>query len=859
MKVTRRRIWAALMAPGFLIAGTLTNGVVIAAAAAVTPAWTAYVANFDASSVTPIDTATNAAGPSISVGSHPGSIAITPNGKTAYVVNTQAASVTPIDTATNNPGSPISVGTSPQGIAITPNGKMAYVTNSTSNSVTPISLGTNTPEPSIPLGAGVSPFGIAITPDGSSAYVTNVATHTVIPIDLATGVAGQAISVGSAPNNLAITPDGATVYVANVVSNSVTPINIASNTAGTAIPVGHHPLNIAITPDGTTAYVTNAADSTITPITVATNTTGTAIPVAAGVAGIAITPDGKIAYVTNDGTTITPVDTATNTAGTPVAAGSETTGIAVTPDQAPVATLSVNGSALGLATTFDASASTVAYGSIASYAWNFGDGATATTTTATTAHTYAAAGTYIATVTETSTAGTSTASVYTGQTMSQNGGPPARASHVVAIVAPGVYTALSPYRICDTRAILPTNQCTGHTLGSATSIDVQVTGRTGPLGQSVPGNALAVALNVTALSESSMNSFISVFPAGEALPKVSNISLDAGATQANLVVVRLAAGGDVSVFNAVGRADVVVDVEGYFAPPGAAPVAGKFHAMPSLRICDTRAGTGTECAGSSDHSLPTNTWRDVVLSGLPSGAANSTPSIPTHGAAAAVFNLTAVGGTQTTYLAVRSPDMITDACPTGAPAASNVNPRAESALPNRVISALGPHQDVCVYNAVGSIDFIIDVNGWFGDGTEAATVPPGAFFYSLPPARICDTRSAANGSGTDCQHQPLGPKSLRVVQVAGEGLVPNPGGANPPLAVVANLTGVAGSAATVFTLVKHGGARPRTSDLNPRAGDVVANLAFVEIATSGPDPGDVDLYNDVGTINAILDIAGWFQ
>jgi hypothetical protein len=137
-------------------------------------------------------------------------------------------------------------------------------------------------------------------------------------------------------------------------------------------------------------------------------------------------------------------------------------------------------------------------------------------------------------------------------------------------------------------------------------------------------------------------------------------------------------------------------------------------------------------------------------------------------------------------------------------------------LPNRVISALGPHQDVCVYNAVGSIDVIVDVNGWFGDGTEAPTVPPGAFFYSLPPARICDTRT--------------------VVQVAGQGLVPNAGGANPPVALVANLTGVAGTAATIFTLVPDGGHRPVASDLNPRAGDVVANLAFVELATPAPIP-----------------------
>src|SRR6202035_1306603 len=184
-------------------------------------------------------------------------------------------------------------------------------------------------------------------------------------------------------------------------------------------------------------------------------------------------------------------------------------------------------------------------------------------------------------------------------------------------------------RLCDTRAVLPTNQCTGHTLGSGISIDVQVTGKTGPLGQSVPADALAVALNVTALSRSTTNSYISVFPAGEAVPRVSNISLDAGATQANLVVVRLAAGGDVNVFNAAGRADVVVDVEGYFAPPGPTPVAGEYHTMAPPRICDTRAGTGTECAGSFDNPLPANTWREVVLSGLPSGAANNTPSVPT--------------------------------------------------------------------------------------------------------------------------------------------------------------------------------------------------------------------------------------
>ena len=158
----------------------------------------------------------------------------------------------------------------------------------------------------------------------------------------------------------------------------------------------------------------------------ATNTPGTAIPVGDTPLGVAVTPDGATAYVTNAGSdTVTPIDVATNTPGTPIPVGDGPLGVAVTPDQAPVAALTVAPAPAGSPTTLDASASTVAFGIIASYAWDFGDGTTATTDTATVTHTYAAAGRYTATVTETSSAGTSTTRVFTGQTMSRNGGPQA--------------------------------------------------------------------------------------------------------------------------------------------------------------------------------------------------------------------------------------------------------------------------------------------------------------------------------------------------------------------------------------------------------------------------------------------------
>src|SRR5204863_256315 len=148
---------------------------------------------------------------------------------------------------------------------------------------------------------------------------------------------------------------------------------------------------------------------TVTPITVATNTAGTNISVGNGPQAIAITPDGTKAYVANHGSnTVTPITLATNTAGTAITVGTSPDGIAITPDQAPVASFTVTAAPAGQASSFDATASTVTYGAITSYAWNFGDSTSATTTTATTTHTYASGGTYTATLTETDSAGTST-------------------------------------------------------------------------------------------------------------------------------------------------------------------------------------------------------------------------------------------------------------------------------------------------------------------------------------------------------------------------------------------------------------------------------------------------------------------
>jgi YVTN family beta-propeller protein len=283
--------------------------------------------------------------------------------------------------------------------------------------------------------------GLAAAADAASgwtAYVTEKGGNVMTQISTASDVTfGTAIPVGSGPEEVAITPDGSTAYVTNNGGNSVTPINLATGTPGTAISVGTMPIGVAITPKGQTAYVVNNGGNSVTPINLATNTPGTAIPVGAAPQEAAITPDGSTAYVTNAaGNSVTPINVATNTPGTAIPVGSEPFGVAIVPDQAPTAAFSTVAEPAGQPSSFDASQSSSPVGSIARYVWEFGDGQTATTTVPVTQHVYATSGTHTVRLTVTNTAGTSLVQVFTGQTVSNQGGPEATITHAITTPAP---------------------------------------------------------------------------------------------------------------------------------------------------------------------------------------------------------------------------------------------------------------------------------------------------------------------------------------------------------------------------------------------------------------------------------------
>ena len=421
-----------------------------------------------------------------------------------------------------------------------------------------------------------------------------------------------------------------------------------------------------------------------------------------------------------------------------------------------------------------------------------------------------------------------------------------------------VYTALRPSRLCDTRSEAVTGystECsTDGPLDQGKTLTFQVTGVGA---EPVPSDAQSVVLNVTAISGTA-GTFLTVFPAGSDVPNASNLNVDAAMNQANLVVVALGAGGQVSIYNSLGSISIAVDVEGYFAvPSGSSSVPGLFHPIAPLRICDTRTGTGTACSGtSSDNLLGPNRWTRLMVSGCPTGDPSCAASVPSTDATAVALNLTAVSGTSLTYMAVE-PAEAGGTCPSGTPQFSNVNVNAQTNLPNQVIVPLGPENDICVYNSLGTINFILDVSGWFGNGSESSQ---GADFYPVSPLRICDTRSVGSvGYSTACSGNTLGPGGILPIQVAGVAGLPPAGGGSPPVAVIANVTAVSGTAFTYFTLYPAGVSLPTASDLNVSPEQNTANVVVVQLAVAGGEAGDIDLFNDLGTINAIMDVAGWFQ
>lgn len=97
-------------------------------------------------------------------------------------------------------------------------------------------------------------------------------------------------------------------------------------------------------------------------------------------------------------------------------------------------------------------------------------------------------------------------------------------------------------------------------VGPGATVNVRIAGIRG-----IPDDATSVVLNVTAVGPTAPGGYLTVYPTGEARPNSSNLNFNPGDVVPNLVIAKVGAGGSISIFNAVGNTNVLVDVMGYFA------------------------------------------------------------------------------------------------------------------------------------------------------------------------------------------------------------------------------------------------------------------------------------------------------
>jgi len=71
---------------------------------------------------------------------------------------------------------------------------------------------------------------------------------------------------------------------------------------------------------------------------------------------------------------------------------------------------------------------------------------------------------------------------------------------------------------------------------------------------------------------------------------------------------------------------------------------------------------------------------------------------------------------------------------------------------------------------------------------------------------------------------------------------------------VANITVTNGTKGSFLSVFPHGGPKPAASTINFGVGQTIANHTMVKVAA-----GQVDIYNQLGTVDVIADVVGFYS
>ena len=240
-----------------------------------------------------IDVDSYAVAKTVSVGSHPAHMVLTPDGRYAYVTNGGDGTVSVVDVQSGRLAATVKVGESPHGIRISPDGREAYVANLKGGTVSIIDTASMKESARMPVGKGPAQTGF--TPDGRLAFVSLSGENQVAFIDPASRKVIRKVAVGPGPIQLHATADGKRLLVANEGSEkqpgtTVSVIDVDSGQVAATVKTGRGAHGIAIGNDGRYAFVTNIYEGTMSVIDIGTMKVVATVPTGKAPNGITVSP-----------------------------------------------------------------------------------------------------------------------------------------------------------------------------------------------------------------------------------------------------------------------------------------------------------------------------------------------------------------------------------------------------------------------------------------------------------------------------------------------------------------------------------------------------------------------------------------
>jgi uncharacterized repeat protein (TIGR03803 family) len=237
---------------------------------------------------------------------------------------------------------------------------------------------------------------------------------------------------------------------------------------------------------------------------------------------------------------------------------------------------------------------------------------------------------------------------------------------------------LTPCRVVDTRN--PDGSLGGPYLSGGQERDFPVLLSSCGL----PNNAVAYSFNFTVVPKTSAGvAYLTVWPQGQSRPVVSTLNDLTNTIVANAALVPAGIGGGVATY-ATNDTDLVIDTNGYFAPPGSGGLS--FYPLTPCRVIDTRHNNGQPFTG--ELTVPVQT----------------SPCGPPATAAGYVFNATVVPDGQLSFLTLW-PD------PLPRPTVSTLNAIDGAITSNMAIVPNGDGKTDAF--AAGYTQLILDISGYF--------------------------------------------------------------------------------------------------------------------------------------------------